>query len=78
MFFFLDDYTYEEIWIGGNLIVHSDLLVGTVNSINLCDRLSKALLIDRPGHIPSAVISTVTSKFNFVKRTRFYVKPPED
>lgn len=57
---FLGNYSYEEIWVGGDLIIHSDLLVGSVNRINLCDRLSKALLIDRPGRIPAAYISAVT------------------
>lgn len=54
---------YQEIWVGGNLHVHSDISVGSVNKVNLCDRLSKALLIDRPGRIPSATISAVSATY---------------
>lgn len=52
---------YEEIWVGGDLIVRSDLHIGSVNGILLCDRLSRALLLDRPGFIPAATISAVSA-----------------
>ena len=61
MAFFLGS-VYEEIWVGGDLIVRSDLHIGSVNGILLCDRLSRALLLDRPGFIPAATISAVSGK----------------
>lgn len=59
--FFLGS-VYEEIWVGGDLTIRADLNIGTVNGIVLCDRLSKALLLDHPGHIPAATISAVSGK----------------
>lgn len=55
--------SFEEIWVEGDLVVKSDLHVGSVNGIELCKRLSKALLIDRQGHIPAAVISAVSGQY---------------
>lgn len=51
----------QQIWIGGDLTIRSNLYVGSVNGTNLCEKLNSAVLVDAPGHIRSATISAVSA-----------------